>query len=57
MARSLTVNHTEAPATSGLFNAFFLLALGWMVLAAFTSANAEVEDAAAVPTPASPDAR
>lgn len=47
MARSLTVAHNETPATSSLFNAFFLLALGWMVLATFTSASAEAE-----PTPA-----
>ncbi|MEL6343174.1 MAG: hypothetical protein AAFV53_08555 [Myxococcota bacterium] len=43
MARSLTINHTEKPATSPLFNAFILLALGWMALAAITSASADAE--------------
>ena len=32
MARSLTVKHTEKPQTSSLFNAFLLLAFGWLVV-------------------------
>jgi len=48
MARSLTVSHTEKPTTSPLFNAFILLALGWMALAAITSSSADAE----APTPA-----
>ncbi len=34
MAKSRSVTHEEAPATSGLFNAFLLLAVACMVLAA-----------------------
>jgi hypothetical protein len=34
MARSLHVKHTEKVETSPLFNAFLLLAFGWMVAGA-----------------------
>jgi hypothetical protein len=47
MARSLTVKHEEAPATSSLLTAFLLLAFGWLGLAAIVSAAS---------APASPDA-
>jgi len=43
MARSMTIKQEETPTTSPLFNLFLLLALGWMALAAITSASAEVE--------------
>ena len=48
MARSLTVKHTEAPGTSGLLNAFLLVAFGWLVasmLFAGVSASAATEGA------------
>lgn len=53
MARSMTIKQEEKPTTSPLFNIFFLLAVGWMALAAITSANAEVEEAR-VESPALP---
>ena len=34
MARSLNVSHQEKMATSPLFNAFLLLAFGWMIAGA-----------------------
>lgn len=45
MARSMTIKQEEKPTTSPLFNIFFLLAVGWMALAAITSANAEADGA------------
>lgn len=51
MARSLTVKHTEAPGTSGLLNAFLLVAFGWLVasmLFAGVSASAATDSAPAV---------
>lgn len=53
MARSMTIKQEEKPSTSPLFNLFFLLAFGWMALAAITSANAEV-NATPVDTTAQP---
>jgi hypothetical protein len=42
MARSLTVNHDEKPATSSLLNLFLLVAFGCLVLASiFGAAPAE----------------
>jgi hypothetical protein len=41
MARSLTVQHDEKPSTSPLFNAFLLLAFGWMALTALTGMGGE----------------
>jgi len=41
MARSLTVQHDEIPSTSPLFNAFLLLAFGWMALTALTGMGGE----------------
>ena len=43
MARSLTISHNETPATSSLFNTFFILAVAWMAFAAFTSSQADAE--------------
>ncbi|MFT5685527.1 MAG: hypothetical protein ACI8RZ_006481 [Myxococcota bacterium] len=48
MARSLTTSHNEKPATSSLFNLFFLLALIWMAFAAVTSGPAIGETPATV---------
>lgn len=45
MARSMTITQEETPTTSRLFNIFLLLAVGWMALAAITSASAESEEA------------
>jgi hypothetical protein len=36
MARSLTVNHDEKPATNVLLNMFLLVAVGWLTALAFT---------------------
>ena len=47
MARSLTVNHDEKPATSALFTGFLVLAIGWLLLSTFTGAN----EADAAPAP------
>ncbi len=44
MARSLTIQHTETPGTSRLFNGFLLLALGWL-LAGMLFAGLNVSDA------------
>ncbi len=42
MARSLTIKHTEKPQTSSLFNAFLLLAFGWLVVSVLVAgAHAE----------------
>jgi hypothetical protein len=42
MARSLTIKHTEKPGTSSLFNAFLLLAFGWLVVSMLVAgANAD----------------
>ena len=35
MARSLVISHQEEPGTSRLFNAFLLIALGWMIAGIF----------------------
>lgn len=51
MARSMTVKHTEAPGTSRLFNAFLLLAFGWLLtsmLVAGATAGQPTADAPAV---------
>lgn len=50
MARSLTVQHEEKPATSSLFTAFLLLAFGWMAVSAFfaMSGDAGAVEAGAV---------
>ena len=39
MARSLTVKHEEAPATSSLLTAFLLLAFAWLGLSAIMAAT------------------
>ena len=44
MARSLSVKHEEAPATSSLLNFFLLLAFSWMGLAAVASSFAGQSD-------------
>ncbi len=41
MARSLTVQHEETPATSTLLNAFLLLAFAWLATTAVVSAVSE----------------
>ena len=51
MARSLTINHQEKPASSSLFNLFFALALVWMAFAAFTSPPASGETPAVIEQP------
>lgn len=48
MARSLTISHNEKPATSSLFNAFFVLSLVWMAFAAITSGQANGETTSVV---------
>ncbi len=48
MARSLTVKHEEAPATSSLLTAFLCLAFGWLLLSAALAASTA--------TPPSPEA-
>jgi len=48
MARSLTVKHDEAPATSPLLTAFLVLAFGWMAVSALVAMSqdtAPAEDA------------
>jgi hypothetical protein len=45
MARSLSVKHEEAPATSSLLNFFLLLAFSWMALAAVAGSFAGQSDA------------
>lgn len=45
MARSLTVKPEDTASTSPLFTGFLLLAIGWMLLAAFTNpGTSEAED-------------
>ena len=41
MARSLTVKHEETTGTSPLLNAFLLIALAWLIGAAFTANASE----------------
>ncbi len=45
MARSLTVKPEETVSTSPLFTGFLLLAIGWMLLAAFSNPGAPEGDA------------
>ena len=40
MARSLTVKPEETVSTSPLFTGFLVLAIGWMLLAAFSNPEA-----------------
>ncbi|MCB9777830.1 MAG: hypothetical protein H6742_04640 [Alphaproteobacteria bacterium] len=49
MARSLTVKHEEAPATSPLLTAFLVLAFGWLAVAGIV---AMIQDAGASEAPA-----
>lgn len=46
MARSLTIQHDEKPATSTLLNAFLLLAFGWLAMTAIVTAISEPVTAA-----------
>ncbi len=48
MARSLTVNHDEKPATNLLLNVFLLVAVGWLTAVAF-SGWGQAATAAAAP--------
>ena len=54
MARSLTVNHQEQPATSALLNVFLLLAFGWLGLSALSAAFAETPAPAGAEAPPVP---
>lgn len=46
MARSLTVKHDEAPATSPLFTGFLVLAVGWMLMSTLAASTADAGVAA-----------
>lgn len=48
MARSLTINHVEQPATSRLFNIFLLIAAAWLAMITLTGWAAEAPAAASV---------
>lgn len=52
MARSLTVNHTEQPATTPLFTAFLLLAFAVLALSALTAFATESSASTPAPAPA-----